>query len=42
MQVALADLGLRRLFVVYPGPSRYRLQKNVEVLPLSELDAILD
>ncbi|HKQ70125.1 MAG TPA: ATP-binding protein [Polyangiaceae bacterium] len=42
MHVALADLGLRRLFVVYPGPKRYTLQKGVEALPVGELDAILE
>jgi predicted AAA+ superfamily ATPase len=41
MQIALSNLGLRRLFVVYPGPTRYTLQKNVEVLPMSDLDAVL-
>ncbi len=42
MQIALIDLGLRRLFVVYPGPKRYSLQKNVEAIPIGELDTILD
>lgn len=41
MHVALADLGLRCLFVVYPGPKRYALQKNVEVVPVGELDTVL-
>ncbi len=42
MHVALTDLGLRRLFVVYPGAKRYALQKNVEVVPVGELDEVLD
>jgi predicted AAA+ superfamily ATPase len=42
MHIALTDLGLRRLFVVYPGPKPYTLQKNVEVIPAGSLDAILD
>ena len=42
IHIALTDLGLRRLFVVYPGPRRYTLQKNVEVIPAAELDTILD
>jgi hypothetical protein len=42
MQIALADLGLRKLFVVYPGPKRYALQKNVEVVPLQLLDEVLE
>jgi len=42
MHIALTDLGLRRLFVVYPGPKRYPLQKGVEVVPVSELGAVLE
>jgi uncharacterized protein len=42
MHVAIADLGLRKLYVVYPGPQRYSLAKNVEVLPAHELDAAFD
>jgi uncharacterized protein len=42
MHVALTDLALRRLFVVYPGSKRYTLQKNVDVVPIAELDAVLD
>jgi predicted AAA+ superfamily ATPase len=42
MHVALADLGLRRLSVIYPGPKRYSLHKNVEVVPVGELDSVLD
>ncbi len=37
MHVALEDLGLHALYVVYPGTERYRLHKKVEVLPLTEL-----
>ncbi|MFH1219896.1 MAG: DUF4143 domain-containing protein [Candidatus Eisenbacteria bacterium] len=33
MHVALEDLGLRALYVVYPGKDRYRLHERVEVLP---------
>jgi predicted AAA+ superfamily ATPase len=42
MGIALSDLGLRRLAVIYPGPKRYSLHKNVEVVPIGELDTILD
>lgn len=35
MAVALEDLRLERLLVVYPGKERYRLGKRVEVLPLA-------
>jgi predicted AAA+ superfamily ATPase len=37
MRIALADLKLDRLLVVYPGERRYRLDKRVEVVPLAEL-----
>lgn len=39
MKVALEDLKLRRLMVVYPGDKRYSLSADVEVLPL---EAALD
>ena len=37
MRIALADLKLDELLVVYPGERRYRLEKRVEVVPLAEL-----
>ena len=37
MHIALADLKLDELRVVYPGKKRYTLAKKVEVVPLSEL-----
>jgi uncharacterized protein len=37
MRVALADLELDALYVVYPGPRRYRLAERVEALPLAAL-----
>ena len=36
MRVALSDLKLDELRVVYPGARRYSLGKRVEVVPLSE------
>lgn len=41
MHIALDDLELDALYVVYPGPKRYRLAKRVEVLPISDLPAVL-
>lgn len=41
MHVALADLSLRALFVVYPGPKRFKLAEKVEALPLSQLGDVL-
>jgi hypothetical protein len=35
MRIALADLKLDELVVVYPGTRRYRLEKRVEVVPLA-------
>lgn len=40
MRVALDDLALEHLFVVYPGKERYPLADNISVLPLADLDAL--
>ena len=37
MQVAMADLRLSRLFVVYPGAERYPLAKGIEALSLTQV-----
>jgi predicted AAA+ superfamily ATPase len=42
MRVALADLRLDELIVVYPGERRYPLGERVEVVPLAELVAASD
>jgi predicted AAA+ superfamily ATPase len=42
MHVALEDLKLSRLFVVYPGPTGYRLQRRVECVALSELPRVMN
>jgi hypothetical protein len=36
MRVALTDLKLDRLCVVYPGEKTYLLAKKVEVIPLAK------
>ena len=36
MHIALADLGLYRLFVIYPGKDRYPLHEKIEALPLRD------
>jgi predicted AAA+ superfamily ATPase len=41
MHIAMTDLGLDTLYVVYPGPKRYTLAKRVEALPLAELPSVL-
>jgi hypothetical protein len=42
MQIALDNLRLDRLIVVYPGERRYALAQHVEVVPLIELVADRD
>ncbi len=37
MRIALEDLGLRRIAVLYPGDRRYPLERRVDVVPLAEL-----
>ena len=37
MRIALEDLGLRRLTVLYPGDRRYSLERRVDVVPLTDL-----
>lgn len=38
MHIALNDLRLNRLYVVYPGRERYRLHDKVEAIPLAECE----
>jgi hypothetical protein len=37
MRIALTDLKLDHLTVVYPGEQPYSLAKNVEVMPLAHM-----
>ena len=37
MRVALADLALERVFVVYPGTRRFGLEERITVLPVTQL-----
>lgn len=39
MRVALADLELEALYVVYPGTRRYALDERIEVVPLAEIQS---
>jgi len=41
MRIALDDLRLRHLFVVYPGREAYELDKKVTVLPLEQISTQL-
>ena len=40
MRMALNELGLNHLWIIYPGKERYVLDKNVTVIPLKELSGI--
>ena len=42
MHIALQDLGLERLWVIYPGLERYPLSERVTALPLRQLDRACD
>ena len=37
IRAVLRDLPLRHLWIVYPGPERYRLDKAVSVLPVADI-----
>ena len=42
LHVALADLRLDRAWIVYPGGTGYRVHEKVEVVPLAEIERLLD
>jgi hypothetical protein len=39
MRIAMADLKLDALYVVYPGDRRYRLGDGIEAVPLAHFAA---
>jgi hypothetical protein len=39
--IAMSDLALDALYVVYPGPKRYALARHVEALPIADLPSVL-
>jgi hypothetical protein len=41
MRIALDDLGLARLYVVYPGKQSYVLDERIQVLSILDLPARL-
>ncbi len=41
MRIALADLGLHRIFVVYPGKKSYALDDTIRLLSILDLPAQL-
>lgn len=42
IHVALQDLALERVWILYPGRRRYSIHENVEVLPLSEIGSLAE
>ena len=40
MRVALADLGLEHLWIVYPGNDAYELDERLSVLPLRSIPGL--
>ena len=40
MRVAMQDLKLERLWVVYPGPTGYPMEENIACVSLAELGQI--
>ena len=38
---AMNDLGLNKLFVIYPGSKRYTISRNGEVFPVADLTDVL-
>lgn len=40
MLVAVEDLGLERLWVVYPGSKPYALDGSIDVIPLTAIPAL--
>lgn len=40
IRIALADLGLARVAVVYPGPKRFALSEQVEAVPIGQVGTL--
>ena len=40
MQIAIEDIGIEKIFVIYPGKKSYKLAKNIIVLPLFEFPSV--
>ncbi len=41
MRIAIEDLGLKVIFVVYPGDKKYDLSEKIKVIPLTEVSNII-
>lgn len=42
MRIAIEDLGLEHLWILYPGTERYVLDKRITVVPASEIPVLAD
>lgn len=42
MYIALTDLGLEHLWVIYPGKDRYALTEKITAVPAREIVALVD
>jgi uncharacterized protein len=42
MRIAISDLSLKELFIVYPGFEKYKLDNNITVVPLRDIQSILN
>lgn len=40
MKISMKDLGLHKIYVVYPGDKEYQLDKNILAIPISSLEKI--
>jgi hypothetical protein len=40
MRMALADLGLEHLWIVYPGSEEYALDERISAIPLTQIPAL--
>lgn len=42
MRIAMADLQLDKLYIIYPGPERYDLDTDITVLPLHDIPLLFN
>jgi hypothetical protein len=42
MLIAREDLGLERLWVVYPGSKEYALDESIHVIPLTAIPGLVE
>ena len=40
MRVATNDLGLKHLWIVYPGETTYQLDERITVIPVSRMEDV--